>query len=186
MNPLAFDVPRLSDAFPDSRAESPQARKMMLFSSAEEHLRAARCLRQNREGIFHVYFPLMHQCIEFSAKSLVLHWSPETDVGSYQHKTIKLMQEFQERVPVFKQLLSDEANRDLLSKLESAYRRLRYGEAGLYHGAEAQKRIDFIASYLLVTALEYARPPAYAEAIKKLEAMFTPDQNEKNSAADKR
>ncbi len=94
-----------------------------LCSNAAQHYVAARVTLQNFLVLPGVL--LAEQSIETFIKAIIRTQGKH----KYVHNLVELLSQWQNRVPYFQQLLTDQRMVNFLTQLENAYKLMRYGEA---------------------------------------------------------
>lgn len=129
---MAIKVTSLAQAFPGLSLSTNAHRCHVMANIGVEYLRACAALIDSREKFgfnLHVELPLMHQALELLLKAHAARVDDQFSPKTYRHETTRLLRDYATRVPVFQNLLANQATLQLFAGLESAWLAYRYGES---------------------------------------------------------
>ena len=114
----------------------------MLAHAGISYLRACASVVGSREALgwnVHVELPLMHQAIELLLKAHAARVDSDFSPKAYGHRTLSIVRDYADRVPIFFHLVNDENATALLTGLEASWLSVRYAEAAVgYDGPDWQ------------------------------------------------
>ena len=108
----------LAKAFPTSGYETNERMSHNLASAGVEFFHTSCFLHEHwsEMPLFYVPLPLMHQCIELLAKALAARVDVNTTPIKHGHRTLKMMERYKGKVPVFAAILDDPEKKTFISQ----------------------------------------------------------------------
>ena len=117
----------LKDVHPNSGFNLNRTKSSCMAYNGKDFTKAAAILIEYRFPLVNVIIPSLHQAIELLTKALILWIDENINPRNINHGTLKAMENYKAKIPIFSQIVSNDAN--LITELKEGYYCARYGES---------------------------------------------------------
>lgn len=130
---MVIEIKPLVESFPGHYYHSSKTKANLFAYAGADYLSACEILikERNGNGRWHIWaeLPLIHMSIELFVKALASFHDDLFDAKKYKHKTSKIINDYSEKIGLFKTIKDETKKLETIKELEKSWELVRYGES---------------------------------------------------------